>query len=175
MPIALFPVINAERYGGRPEVLGLFTTALAAGGVAASALSGLTTRWHRPGRVLLACGSVWATALGLVGVTVALPLALGLIAVAGAADTWAVVARGTVVQGAKPDEYRGRVSSFETIAGSAGPQLGSLRAGLVASATSGGVALAIGGATALVATALIAAGTPSLRRFSVTDEAKVSA
>lgn len=175
MPITLFPVINAERYGGRPEVLGLFTTALAVGGVTASALSGLATRRRHPGVVLLACGSVWAVALGLVGFDVALPVALGLIAVAGAADTWAVVSRGTVVQGSTPDAYRGRVASLEMISGSAGPQLGNLRAGLVASATSGGTALAIGGVTALAATALIAVGTPALRSFTVSDEVKVSA
>jgi hypothetical protein len=90
---------------------------------------------------------------------------LALLAVAGAADTWAVVARGTVVQTVTPDAYRGRIAALEQIAGSAGPHLGNLRAGLVAGALTGGAALVIGGVTALAATAALALTTPALRRF----------
>jgi MFS family permease len=167
MPVALFPVINAEHFGGRPAVLGLFTTAIAVGGVTASILSGLATRRRRPGVVLLTCGSVWAVSLGLAGVVTHLWTVLALLACAGAADTWAVVSRGTVVQTVTPDAYRGRVSSLEYVAGVAGPELGNLRAGLLAAATSGGAALAIGGLTGLAATALIAATTPALRKFAL--------
>ncbi|MGK5682013.1 MFS transporter [Actinoplanes sp. URMC 104] len=165
MPVALFPVVNDERFGGRPEVLGLFTTALAVGGVLASILSGLATGRSHPGLLLLTCGGVWAVALGLAGVSSNLPIVLALLAVAGAADTWAVVSRGTVVQTVTPPDFRGRISSLEHIAGVAGPHLGNLRAGLVAAASSGGAALALGGATAVVATGLIALSTPQLRRF----------
>jgi MFS family permease len=167
MPVALFPVINAQRFGGRPEVLGLFTTALAVGGVTASILSGLATRRRRPGLVLLTCGSIWAASLALAGVTNHLYAVLALLAAAGAADTWAVVSRGTVVQTVTPDAYRGRVSSLEYVAGVAGPELGNLRAGLVAAATSGAASLAIGGLVSLIATGLIALTTPALRRFSI--------
>ncbi|MCO8271138.1 MFS transporter [Actinoplanes sp. TRM 88003] len=168
MPVALFPVVNAEKFGGRPEVLGLFTTALAVGGVLAMILSGLATRQPRPGRLMLICGAVWAVALGSAGLTGSLVLFLALLAVAGAADTWAVVSRGTVIQTVTPPGYRGRISSLEHIAGAAGPQLGNLRAGLVAAGTTGGVALVLGGLTAVVATAAIAATTPQLRRFGDT-------
>ncbi|GID29585.1 MFS transporter [Paractinoplanes brasiliensis] len=171
MPVALFPVINEERFGGRPEILGLFTTAVAVGGVAASILSGLATHQPRPGRLLLICGAVWAAALGLTGVATSLPLTLSLLALAGAADTWAVVSRGTVIQTETPPAYRGRISSLEHIAGAAGPQLGNLRAGLVAAATSGGTALLLGGATALAATGLIALSTPALRAFRTVPSA----
>jgi hypothetical protein len=41
VPVALFPVINSERFGGSPAVLGLFTTAMAVGGVACLAGLGL--------------------------------------------------------------------------------------------------------------------------------------
>ncbi len=165
MPVALFPVINAERFGDRPEILGLFTTALAAGGVLASVLSGPATRWTRPGVVPLACGAVWAAGVGAAGVTSYLPAVLALLAVAGAADTWAVVARGTVVQTVTPDAFRGRIAALEDIVGNAGPQLGNVRAGLVAGALTGSAALVIGGAAALLATAVLALSTPALRRY----------
>jgi predicted MFS family arabinose efflux permease len=167
MPIALFPVVNQERFGGRPEILGLFATAIAAGGVVASILSGLATSRPRPGVVLLICGTVWAVGLGLAGVASSLPVLLGLLAVAGAADTWAVVSRGTVVQSTVPDGYRGRIASLEMIVGQAGPHVGNVRAGLVAAASSGGAALAIGGLAAVTATGLIAVTVPALRRFTV--------
>ncbi|AGZ43137.1 MFS transporter [Actinoplanes friuliensis] len=169
MPFALFPLINAEKFGGRPEILGLFTTAVAVGGVLASVLSGLATRRRHPGTVLLVCGTVWAVSLGFVGLTGHLLIVLSLLAVAGAADTWAVVSRGTVVQTATPVAYRGRVASLEHIVGSAGPELGNLRAGLVATVTSGAASLALGGILSVIATGLIAVTTPALRRFTVPE------
>jgi MFS family permease len=169
MPIAVFPAVNEERFGGRPEILGLFTTAIAVGGVVASVLSGLATRRARPGVVLLICGSVWAAGLGLAGLASSLPVLLALLAVAGAADTWAVVSRGTVVQSTVPDAYRGRMASLEHIVGTAGPHVGNVRAGLVAAASSGGAALALGGLAAMAATGVVAVTIPALRRFTVSD------
>jgi hypothetical protein len=40
MPIALFPAINAERFGGSPSTLGLLATAIAVGAILGSGLSG---------------------------------------------------------------------------------------------------------------------------------------
>ncbi|UWP85360.1 MFS transporter [Dactylosporangium fulvum] len=165
MPMAIFPVINEERFGGSPGTLGLFGTAVAVGGVAASALSGLVTRNDRPGRTLLACGAVWAVALGVVGLAGALAVVLVALAVAGAADTWAVVCRATVVQSSTPESHRGRVAALEHVAGVAGPQLGNLRAGLLAAGTSGGIAMVTGALTCLTAVGLITLLTPPLRTF----------
>jgi MFS family permease len=59
MPVALFPVINQERFGGRPETLGLFLSAVAVGGITAGAASGAVTRSRRPAAVMLAAAGVW--------------------------------------------------------------------------------------------------------------------
>ncbi len=67
MPMALFPVINQQKFGGSPQTLGLLFSAVAVGGVSASAVSGLVTRRTRPGVVLLACGAVWGASLAGVG------------------------------------------------------------------------------------------------------------
>ncbi len=167
MPIAVFPAINQEKFGGSPEVLGLLTSAVAVGGVLASGVSGLVTRQARPGVVLLGCGAVWGLALAAVGVSDQLWVVLVLLGVAGGADTWAVVSRGTVVQVSTPDTHRGRVSALEHIAGVAGPHLGGLRAGLVAAGTSGGVSLIVGGISCVAGIGLIATLVPQLRRFTV--------
>ncbi|MGN9767417.1 MFS transporter [Micromonospora sp. SD12] len=171
MPVALFPVINQERFGGSPQILGLLTSALAVGGVLASALSGLITRRNRPGLVLLACAAAWGASLAGVGLSSQLPVVLALIALAGAADTWSVVSRGTIVQSSTPETHRGRIASLEHIVGAAGPHLGGLRAGLVATGASGGTALLVGGLTCLAGVGLVSALVPQLRRFTITRQA----
>lgn len=167
MPVAVFPAINQEKFGGSPQVLGLLTSAVAVGGVLASGVSGLVTRQARPGVVLLGCGAVWGLALAGVGVSDQLWVVLVLLGVAGGADTWAVVSRGTLVQVSTPDSHRGRVSALEHIVGVAGPHLGGLRAGLVAAGTSGGVSLIVGGISCVAGIGLIATLVPQLRRFTL--------
>ncbi|MFI6153022.1 MFS transporter [Kitasatospora sp. NPDC051170] len=163
MPISLFPLINAERFGDDPETLGLFLSALAVGGLVASLFSGAFTRLPRPGVVMLTAAGAWGTALALAGLAPGRWPVLGFLALAGAADTIAVVSRGTIVQLHTPTELLGRVSAAEQIVGQAGPDLGNLRGGLVADATSGATALVSGGLLCLAAVTLTAATTPALR------------
>ena len=165
-PFALFPVINDQVYGGSPLTLGLFAPAVGVGGLIAGVVSGPMTRSARPGRLMLVAGGVWAAALAAFGLGHTLWVALGLLAVAGAADSVSVVTRGSLVQHATPDAARGRVGAIDYLVGVSGPQVGSFRAGLVASATSGPASAVIGGVASLVALALVAATTPSLRRWS---------
>lgn len=163
MPISLFPVINAERFGNNPRTLGLFLTAIAVGGVAASLFSGSFTRLPRHGVVML-CGSAgWGCALLLFAFSPAPWLALVCLAVAGAADTIAVVSRSTIVQLHTPAELLGRVSAAEQIVGQAGPDLGNLRGGVVAQLTSPVASLASGALLCIAAVAAVAASTPGLR------------
>ncbi|MBC2867182.1 MFS transporter [Streptomyces mexicanus] len=164
MPVSLFPVVNAERFGGDPRTLGLFLTAVAVGGVAASVLSGTFTRLPRHGPVMLAGAAVWGAALALFGMVHDPWVSLACLAVAGAADTVSVVSRGTVVQTHTPSELLGRVGAAEQIVGRAGPDVGNLRAGLVADATSASAALVSGGLLCLGVVALVGATTTGLRR-----------
>lgn len=166
MPVSLFPLLNAERFGGNPRTLGLFLAAIAVGGVTASVFSGTFTRLPRPGAVMLLGSTVWGAALLTLGLVSNAWLGLACLAVAGAADTLAVVSRSTVVQLNTPDEMLGRVAAAEQIAGQAGPELGNLRAGLTAAATSGAAALVSGGVLCLAALAVIMVKTPELREFT---------
>ncbi|WP_202125044.1 hypothetical protein [Actinomadura physcomitrii] len=84
----------------------------------------------------------------------------------GVAVSSAIVDPPGVVQLGTPAELLGRVGAAEQIVGQAGPDLGNLRAGLVADATSGTVAAVSGGLLCLGAVAAVAAATPSLRRRS---------
>ncbi len=59
---------------------------------------------------------------------------------------------------------RGRVVAAELVVGRAGPDVGNLRAGVLASATTGTVSLVSGGLLCVVAVAAVAAATPGLRQ-----------
>ncbi|CAL9316703.1 MFS transporter [Streptomyces sp. SudanB25_2051] len=165
MPVALFPLVNEIRFGGNPQTLGLFLSAVAVGGITAGLLSGTVTRWRRGGLVQLSAAAVWGLALACFGLAGPLWLALTCLAVAGAADTVSVITRGALVQLEAPDAYRGRVSSVEHVIGVAGPELGNLRGGLLASATSASFSLVFGGLSAVLAIAAVAAANGPLRAY----------
>jgi predicted MFS family arabinose efflux permease len=131
--------------------------------VTASLLSGSFTRLPRPGVVMLAGSAGWGIALVLFAFSPAPWVALGFLAVAGAADTVSVVSRSTIVQLHTPNELLGRVSAAEQIVGQAGPDLGNLRGGLIAQATSPVAALTSGALLCITAVAAVALTTPGLR------------
>ncbi|MGV9554873.1 MFS transporter [Streptomyces sp. NPDC003522] len=163
MPVSLFPLVNAERFGDDPRTLGLFLSALAVGGVTATALSGPVTRLARPGPVMLCSSALWGVSLALFGLTTDAWTGLGVLVVAGAADAVAVLSRTTIVQTRTPDSLLGRVTAAETIVGQAGPHLGNLRGGLAAGWSSGATALVTGGLMCFLAVTAVAATTPELR------------
>ncbi|WP_328747644.1 MFS transporter [Streptomyces sp. NBC_00285] len=171
MPVSLFPLVNEERFGGDPRTLGLFLSALAVGGVAATVFSGPVTRLARPGPVMLCAAATWGAALALFGLTTSAWAGLGMLAVAGAADSLSVLSRTTIVQTHTPDALLGRVTAAETIVGQAGPHLGNLRGGLVAGWSSGVTALITGGLMCVAAVTYVGASTPELRAVPATDEA----
>ncbi|WP_459737355.1 MFS transporter [Streptomyces sp. E-15] len=162
-PVSLFPLVNDERFGGDPRTLGLFLSALAVGGVTATALSGSLTRLGQPGPVMLCASAAWGVALVLFGLATSAWAGLALLVIAGAADATAVVARSTIVQTRTPDALLGRVTAAEQIVGQAGPSLGNVRGGLLAGWTSGVTALVTGGVLCVLAVAGVATTTPGLR------------
>jgi MFS family permease len=165
MPVALFPVINQERFGGDPHTLGLFLTAIAVGGTAAGLLSGAVTGAARPGAVMLGSVGVWGLALAGFGLVDGLAATLTCLAIAGAADTVSVISGGTLVQLETPDGFRGRINSAQYAVGAGGPGLGDARAGLVAGVVSASAAAVSGGLACVLAVAVIAGTQPALRRW----------
>ncbi len=165
MPTALFPAINAQRFGGHAQTLGLLTTAIAIGGILGSALSGPVTRLRRQGLGMLAAGSVWGAGLACFGLAGAFWLAFPALILASAGDSSAVVLRTALVQGAAPDELRGRVSAAEYAVGAGVPQLGNFRAGAVASLTSATASAVSGGLATIAGAALIGLLMPAFTAF----------
>ena len=165
MPISLFPLVNQVRFGGSASTLGFFLSAVAVGGIAAGLFSGSFTRARRAGRLQLIAAATWGVALAGFGLAEPLWLALGLLAVAGAADTISVVVRAAMVQLDTPDSHRGRVSAVESVVGQAGPDVGNFRGGVVAGLTSAPVALVSGGIACVAGVAWVAWRNGDLRRY----------
>lgn len=165
LPLSLFPAINALRFGGDPRVLGLFTTAVGAGGMVTAVFSGPLARTSRQGLAMLATVSAWGAAFAVFAVSPWLWLTLLALGVAGAADSFTVVYRGVIVQRVTPDEYRGRVNAADYVVGAGGGQLGSLESGVLASLTSPVASALIGGVVTIAGAVAIGAALPVFRRY----------
>jgi MFS family permease len=164
LPVALFPAINAARFGGSPATLGLFTAAIGVGGLASAALSGPVGSVARPGRAMLAAVAVWGAAFAGFAVAPDLWLALALLAAAGAADTFTVVFRGAIVQAVTPGPLRGRVLAADYVVGAGGPQLGNVEAGALASLTSPAISALAGGLITVAGAVVIGVALPAFTR-----------
>jgi MFS family permease len=165
LPVALFPALNAARFGGAPQTLGLLTASLAAGGLLGSALSGPAGRVRRQGRAMLVTVATWGVAIAGFGLTRALWADLLLLAIAGAADTTSVIFRGTIVQAVTPDAVRGRVTSVDYVVGVGVPSLGNAEAGLVGSLTSPAISAVSGGLATVIGVLLLRLAMPAFARY----------
>ncbi len=165
MPRALFPALAATRFGGGAAAVGMLYAAIAVGGVVASVFSGPLARVRRQG-VLVACvAGAWGLATALFALTTSLPLALLLLAAAGACDLVSVVVRQTMQLVLTPDALRGRVGAFGFAVGSGGPRLGDVESGLVASLSSPVISAVSGGLACVACVALLAWRLPAIRRY----------
>ena len=139
MPLALFPAI-ADRLGG-PPVLGVLYATPAVGALVASLTSRWTSRVRRHGRAVLGAAAAWGLAIVAFGLCDRLPLALGCLALAGAADAVSGLYRMTIWNQTIPEDLRGRLASIEIVACTSGPLLGHAEAG--AAAALGGVRFSV--------------------------------
>ncbi len=122
LPVARFPALNAERFGGSPQTLGLLSTALAAGGLLGSVLSGPAGRVPAKARAMLVTVVIWGAAITGFGFARLFWLALLLLVLAGAADTTTVIFRGSIVQHVTPDRLRGRITAVDYVVGAGIPR-----------------------------------------------------
>ena len=165
LPVALFPAINAERFGGNPATLGLFTTAIGVGGLLSSACTGPLRQLSRQGRAMLCTVTIWGAAFAGFALARSLWLTLGLLAIAGAADTFTVVIRGTIVQSVTTDALRGRLTAAEYVIGAGGESLGKLESGTVGSLASPVISALSGGLITVALSAVLAVALPGFARY----------
>jgi MFS family permease len=169
MPLALFPAFASE-FGGA-GVLGLMYAAIPVGSLLATLTSGWTGRVHRHGLAVIWAAAGWGVAITAVGFAPNLALALVALAVAGACDMISGIFRGTIWNTTIPDRLRGRLAGIEQVSYSAGPLLGNLEAGIVASLAGIRASIVSGGVLCVAGVALAALALPAFRRYDAREHA----
>ena len=129
------------------------------------ALSGPVGHITRQGRAMLWAVVIWGAAFAGFAVAKTLWLTLAMLAIAGAADTFTVVFRGTIVQQTTPDEFRGRVIAADYVVGVSGGQLGNLEAGALGSLTSPVISALSGGLATIAGAIVIGLVLPAFARY----------
>ncbi len=155
MPRALFPAIGLIRLHGGPATVGLLYAAPGAGALVGAILTGWVRRVTRQGLAVLVAVAVWGAAITAFGFAQWLAAALGLLAVAGAADVISAVFRGTILQRLAPDALRGRLNAVHNAVVTGGPRLGDAEAGAVAALGGVQVSVVSGGLACLVGIGLV--------------------
>jgi hypothetical protein len=110
--------------------------------------------------------ATWGAAITLAGLALpSFPVTLLLLAVAGAADVFSAVFRGSMLIEATPDELLGRVSALNLMVVAGGPRVGDVEAGLVAQWIGPASSVVVGGIACLVGTLIVGACSAPLRRY----------
>jgi MFS family permease len=162
MPRALFPQLGTEVYGGGAGTVGLLYAAPAVGAFVGAITTGWVGRVRHQGRAVIWAVMIWGAAITAFGFAKALPLALLMLAIAGAADVISAVFRGTILQLHVPDSLRGRLNALNIAVVTGGPRLGDMEAGVVATAATPQVSVVSGGLACMVGVAVIAKLLPEL-------------
>jgi hypothetical protein len=166
MPRALFPQMAAQVFHGGSTVYGALSAAPGIGAMVGAGTSGWVGRVRRQGRAVLFAVGAWGLAIAVFGITHWLPLALLMLAIAGAADVVSAVFRNTILQLSVPDRLRGRLSAVHIAVVTGGPRLGDAEAGVVASLTNTQISAVSGGLACVLGVAVIAKLMPELSRWT---------
>ncbi len=179
MPRALFPQMAHQSFGG--PVLGgttmaVLAAAMSAGAVAGGVFSGWLPSIRRQGLAVVAAIVVWGLAMagfGLAGglarghAGLLLWVALGFLAVGGAADMVSAAFRSTILQQAAADDLRGRLQGVFTVVVAGGPRMADAVHGAAAAAVGTTAAAAGGGVLVVVGVVIAAVAVPAFVRYRV--------
>jgi MFS family permease len=161
---AMLPAFAYDVLHVGDEGLGLLRAAPAAGAMLVAAWLGIRPLSRNVGAKMLWSVVVYGLATLIFGLSTSFYLSLAMLALLGAADSISVFIRNTLVQLNTPDDKRGRVSSISGLAISASNELGEMQSGLAAAILGPIGAVALGGAGAIVVTAIWAVIFPELIR-----------
>ncbi|MFM5955252.1 MAG: MFS transporter [Novosphingobium sp.] len=161
---AMLPAFAYDVLHVGDEGLGIMRAAPALGAVLVASWLGFRPIAHEVGAKMLWAVAVYGLATLVFGLSSNFLLSLSMLALLGAADAISVFIRNTLVQINTPDDKRGRVSSISGLAISASNELGEMQSGLAAALLGPVGAVALGGAGAILVTAIWAGLFPELKR-----------
>jgi hypothetical protein len=119
--------------------------------------------------------AIWGAAFAGFALARSLWLTLGLLGIAGAADTFTVVIRGTIVQAVTTDALRGRLTAAEYVLGAGGESLGKLESGAVGSLASPAISALSGGLITVALSGVLAFALPGFFRYRAGQAERASA
>jgi MFS family permease len=161
---AMLPVYARDILAVGPEGLGVMRGAPAVGASLVAAMLSWRPLEHNVGVKMLWSVAGFGVATVIFAVSRDFMVSLIALACLGAADMISVFVRNSLVQLNTPDNKRGRVSAISGLAVSASNELGELESGLVAGLIGATGAVVLGGAGAVVITALWTWLFPELRQ-----------
>ncbi|MET0896330.1 MAG: MFS transporter [Mycobacterium sp.] len=179
MPRALFPQIAHESFGGPVDggtTMALLAAAMSVGAVAGGVFSGWLPRVRRQGLAVVVAIVVWGLAIigfglaaGFAGGTTGLLLwvAVGCLAVGGAADMVSSALRNSILLQVASDELRGRLQGVFVVVVAGGPRLADTLHGAVAVSVGTATAAAGGGVLVVVGVVIAALAVPAFVRYRV--------
>ena len=166
MPRAVFPALSETTFNLGPQGVGLLYAAPAVGALVGALTTGWVANVHRQGLAVLLSVTAWGAAITFAGLaTFSIALTVTLLAIAGAADVFSAVFRGTILLERTPDHLLGRLNALNIMVVTGGPRLGDVEAGLVAGVVGPAPSIVVGGLACLIGTGAIAAWFPSLRTY----------
>jgi MFS family permease len=161
----LMPIFASDILGGGPQTLGWLLTAPAVGAVVGATIMAGRPPLTRPGVGIVAAIVVFGLSITAFALSRNLWLSLAFLAVSGAADSVSVSQRHTLRNLLTPDRLRGRVAAAHSTFAAGGPQLGDVRAGILASLIGAPAAVALGGLAAALTALIVARLVPGIARF----------
>ena len=162
----LLPIVADQVLGIGAGGYGLLATAQPLGNLIAGVSVTVRRDIVRQGAVFLACVAIYGLGTAAFGLSTVFALSYVLFGVTGAADTTSSIIRGAIRQLWTPDNLRGRMVGVNMIFYTGGPQLGEVRAGLVAAALGAPVAIVTGGVAAALLAGWVAWQNHRLRDYT---------
>lgn len=149
--IALLPVFARDILHAGPSELGILRSAMGVGAATVALWLAVKPLRTRVGFWMFAATIVFGIATIVFGLSQWMWLTTLSLAIAGGVDMISVYVRQTLIQLNTPDEMRGRVGAVSFVFISASNELGDFEAGLMARIFGPMLAVALGGAAAVVA------------------------
>ncbi|WKZ41833.1 MAG: MFS transporter [Anaerolineales bacterium] len=162
----LMPIIAREVLNVSVVEYGYLSAAPAVGAVLIALVISQVKEIRRQGQIFLGSVIVFGLATVIFGATRLFIIAWLAIAVTGAADGVSTIIRNTIRQLQTPDHIRGRMTSVNQLFFQGGPQLGEIRAGLVAQLFGAPYAIISGGIGCIIGTLAIAWKWPHLTKYN---------
>jgi MFS family permease len=163
MPMAVFPAL-AEQLGGTATV-GFLYSAMSVGALLVTIFSAWTRNVERRGAAVVVAAALWGVAIVGLGFATSLPIAVGCLVLAGAADMVSGLFRMTIWNETIPPTLRGRMASIEQLSYMTGPLLGNARAGFMAEQFGLARSIVWGGIICVAGVTLCAPALPKFWRY----------